>query len=52
MYVQDVFSRNAGYNAIAEANNIIVLYPQAVNSTLNPRGCWDWWGYTSPAYGM
>ena len=47
-----MFSRNAGYIAIAEANNIIVLFPQVVNSTLNPKGCWDWWGYTSPAYGM
>ena len=46
-----MFSRNAGYIAIAEANNIIVLFPQAVNSILNPKGCWDWWGYTSSAYG-
>jgi hypothetical protein len=39
-----------GYNCIADANNIIVLYPQAEgidNSvTQNPDGCWDWWGYS------
>jgi hypothetical protein len=39
-----------------------VLYPQTVAreswETLdglpvfvyNPRGCWDWWGYTGPLY--
>jgi len=40
-----------GYNNIADANNIIVLYPQATgdddNKAQNPDGCWDWWGYTS-----
>ena len=35
-------------NAWADANNIIVLYPQAKASLLlpiNPNACWDWWGY-------
>jgi hypothetical protein len=40
-----------GYNEIADANNIIVLYPQAGGAydahLQNPDGCWDWWGYTS-----
>jgi hypothetical protein len=40
-----------GYNAIADSNNIIVVYPQAEgrdgNGTQNPDGCWDWWGYSS-----
>ena len=27
-----------------------VLYPQAIATALNPKGCFDWWGYTSPAY--
>jgi hypothetical protein len=39
-----------GYNAIAESNDIIVIYPQATGDdtsmTQNPDGCWDWWGYT------
>ena len=41
--VGDVFAVHAGYNGVAEENNLIVLYPQVVNSTLsNPQGCWDW----------
>jgi len=43
---------NAGYNYWADTNNIIVLYPQTVASTLNPsnpNGCWDWWGYNAGA---
>ena len=36
-----------GYNGVAEANDIIILYPQinAINET-NPSGCWDFYGYT------
>jgi len=41
---------NAGYNEWAEANDIIVLYPQAQRSTMNPNGCFDWWGYTGAEY--
>ena len=43
----------AGFNAWADTNRIIVLYPQttALFSALpvipppNPLACWDWWGY-------
>lgn len=50
--IQESFIRNAGYNAWAEANRIIILYPQAVKSYVpnNPNGCWDWWGYTGRNY--
>jgi len=47
-----VFLENNGLIPIAEANNIIVLFPQisrSVISPANPMGCWDWWGYTEPA---
>lgn len=41
---------STGYNYWAEANNLIVLYPQVEarddNVIQNPGGCWDWWGYT------
>jgi hypothetical protein len=43
----------AGYNAWADANRIIVLYPQAVarpalgSPPSNPEGCWDWWSYVT-----
>ena len=48
--------RHAGYNEWAEANDIVVLYPQAVPVLRrligmplewpNRQGCWDWWGFT------
>jgi poly(3-hydroxybutyrate) depolymerase len=47
-----VFYVHAGYNGWADTNHIVVLYPQAIasNSEGNPYGCWDFWGYDSPAY--
>jgi poly(3-hydroxybutyrate) depolymerase len=56
------FVREAGYNRWADANRLIVLYPQTIarsgpgvrglawSFVFNPRGCWDWWGYTSVQY--
>jgi len=44
------FVENSGLNGIAEANNLIILYPQAKSSVFspsNPNGCFDWWGYTT-----
>jgi len=46
--IRDVVARNTGLNKWAESNNIIVLYPQTTSSffsPMNPKGCWDWWGY-------
>lgn len=48
--IGNLFYTGAGYNLVADANNIIVLYPQVSSSPVypyNPRGCWDFWGYTS-----
>jgi len=53
MTVPDIgqqFVMNAGYNSWAAANDVIVLYPQATRTTLNPKGCFDWWGYTGADY--
>jgi len=40
-----------GYLEMAEANNLILLFPQVEgrddNFVQNPDGCWDWWGYSS-----
>ena len=54
------FVEGAGYNEWADTNRIVVLYPQATARSglawgswrwvYNPKGCWDWWGYTGPAY--
>ena len=60
--VGDRFVQHAGYNRWAEANRIVVLYPQAIprygwgpwnwptSFVYNPNGCWDWWGYTGLDY--
>lgn len=51
----NLFAKFAGYNEWAQANNVIVLYPQIqarATVPLNPQGCWDWWGqdYTHEGY--
>ncbi|XP_006814221.2 poly(3-hydroxybutyrate) depolymerase-like [Saccoglossus kowalevskii] len=48
----DEFALNSGYNEVADLNNIIVVYPQAVSSIGNTRGCFDWWGYTNASYDL
>jgi len=47
--VGDAWTRQAGYNEWAETNRLLVLYPQTSNAR-DTNGCWDWWGYTGPAY--
>lgn len=53
------FYSRIGLNEWADANGIVVLYPQAHATTItelprqdalaafntNPNGCWNWWGY-------
>jgi len=49
-FIGDVFAKKAGYLEVAELNDIIVLFPQIVQSSFspqNPNGCFDWWGYGS-----
>jgi poly(3-hydroxybutyrate) depolymerase len=54
------FVSKAGFNEWADANRIVVLYPQAHASSLvplpsvpyNPNGCWDWWGYNDFGWSM
>ncbi|SFG80681.1 extracellular catalytic domain type 2 short-chain-length polyhydroxyalkanoate depolymerase [Neptunomonas qingdaonensis] len=44
------YIEETGYNEVADNNNLIILYPQVKKSSINPinpRGCWDFWGYTS-----
>lgn len=38
---------NTGY---VNRSDVVVLFPQAVATDLNPHGCWDWWGYTGSDY--
>lgn len=44
--VGDAFTANTGYARWADANQLIILFPQTEASASNPQGCWDWWGYT------
>jgi poly(3-hydroxybutyrate) depolymerase len=52
--IGEEFVRDAGYNRWADTYGLIVLYPQAIKRfspfAWNPRGCWDWWGYTGAGY--
>lgn len=47
------FIEQTGYIPWAEANGIVLAFPQVEKSLiapLNPHGCWDWWGYTGDDY--
>ena len=50
--IGDTFARTSGLNAYADTNRFVVLYPQARPDggpvIVNPKGCWDWWGYLGP----
>lgn len=48
--IGDKFVAGAGYDRWAETNRLIVLYPQTAATGLNPKACWDWWGYDDPRY--
>lgn len=50
--VGEAFVAGAGFNRWADAARLVVLYPQARSSLvpLNPKGCWDWWGYSGTDY--
>lgn len=50
------FHTHSGYNEYADRYGIVVLYPQttawglAGDAARNPKGCWDWWGYSGDDY--
>jgi len=46
----DAFVKDTGFANWADANRLIVLFPQVTTGTLNPQACWDWWGYTGREY--
>ena len=48
--VGTAFIEQAGYLPWAEANGIVLAFPQVAPSAANPLGCWDWWGYTGADY--
>jgi len=48
--IGNTFIMESGFADVADENRLIVLFPQVQASTLNPHGCWDWWGYTGLDY--
>lgn len=51
-FIGDRFVTQAGFNEWAESNDLIVVYPQIEKTLFNPKGCWDWWGYTDERYDL
>lgn len=49
-FVGDVFAHDSGFARWADTNKIVVLFPQAAATPVNPQACWDWWGYTGSDY--
>ena len=48
--VGDAFIKGSGFAELADANRLVILFPQIAASVVNPHGCWDWWGYTGLDY--
>ncbi|MGK0544648.1 alpha/beta hydrolase [Halomonas cupida] len=44
------FAKASGLNRYAERLGLVVLYPQAEASLANPKGCWDWWGFSESTW--
>lgn len=44
------FIQLSGYLEWAEANDIVLAFPQVAVAATNPFACWDWWGYTGESY--
>jgi hypothetical protein len=45
------FVEGSGFARWADTNGFVVLFPQVSASLIkNPKGCWDWWGYTGSDY--
>lgn len=46
------FVQEVGLNRWADAYDLVVIYPQTRASfmPLNPKACWDWWGYSGADY--
>ncbi len=46
------FVEGAGFQRWADSAGVVVMYPQTTASMipLNPKACWDWWGYSGSSY--
>lgn len=48
--VGDAFIKDTGYARWADSNKLVILFPEVTQGPINPKGCWDWWGYTGRDY--
>ncbi len=48
--VGEVFIQKSGFANYADTNRLVILFPQVAGSSVNPHGCWDWWGYSDVDY--
>jgi hypothetical protein len=49
--IDEIYVTKTGYLQVAEANDIIMVFPQAIaisEGQVNPGGCWDTWGFAEP----
>ena len=46
------FIDGSGYQRWADFSDVVLIYPQTRSSLmpLNPKACWDWWGYSGDDY--
>jgi hypothetical protein len=48
------FALQSGYIELADKNDLMILFPQTWitehNYPYNPKGCWDWFGFTGRDY--
>ena len=45
--IHEKFIAESGFLPAAAAKGIVLLFPRAkAIEERNPKGCWDWWGYT------
>lgn len=53
-YLGDEFARLGNLDTYADTNNLVILYPQTIPSSIpyDPEGCWDWWGYDGPDFAV
>ena len=57
--IGDRWVKEAGINEWADANKLVVIYPDTIASSApgptNPNACFDWWGYSNqydPSYAL
>lgn len=48
--IKTAFIEQSGYLRWAQANHIVLAFPQVAPAAANPYACWDWWGYTGSDY--